>query len=120
MVGRVEQEAGQGQGDFGEALVVIGGIERKAHFFALDLPHSDGSYIRAYPAATAGAWIDGHGHAFAFFGRVPLSVLYDNDRYLVARILPDGVRQRVRLFSGSLSSYLTRARFVRPWKHIYN
>jgi transposase len=55
--------------------VVIGGIEQKAHFFALDLPHSDASYIRAYPAATAEAWVDGHLHALAFFGRVPLSVL---------------------------------------------
>ena len=73
---------GHAQADFGEALVVIGGIEQKAHFFALDLPHSDASYIRAYPAATAEAWVDGHVHAFAFFGRVPLSVLYDNDRCL--------------------------------------
>ena len=82
--------------------MVIGGIEQKAHFFALDLPHSDASYIRAYPAATAEAWVDGHVHAFAFFGRVPLSVLYDNDRCLVARILPDGTRKRARLFSGFL------------------
>src|SRR5258708_22705171 len=116
MVGRVEQEAGQGQGDFGEALVVIGGIERKAHFFALDLPHSDGSYIRAYPAATAEAWIDGHVHAFAFFGRVPLSVLYDKGRCVGARILPDGVRKRVRLFSGFLSHYVIRYRYGRPGK----
>ena len=77
--------AGHAQADFGKALVVIGGIGQKAHFFALDLPHSDASYIRAYPAATAEAWVDGHVHAFAFFGRVPLSVLYDNDRCLVTR-----------------------------------
>ena len=29
---------GYGQADFGEALVIIGGIEQKAYFFALDLP----------------------------------------------------------------------------------
>ncbi len=84
---------GHAQADFGEALVEIGGIEQTAHFFAFDLPHSDACYVRAYPAATAEAWADGHVHAFAFFGRVPLSVLYDNDRCLVARILPDGTRQ---------------------------
>ena len=33
---------GHAQCDFGEAWVVIGGVERKAHYFALDLPHSDG------------------------------------------------------------------------------
>jgi transposase len=107
---------GHAQADFGEARVVIGGIEQKAHFFALDLPHSDASYIRAYPAATAEAWVDGHVHAFAFFGRVPLSVLYDNDRCLVARILPDGTRTRAQLFSGFLSHYVIRDRYGRPGK----
>lgn len=35
---------GHAQADFGEALVVIGGVEQKAYFFALDLPHSDACY----------------------------------------------------------------------------
>jgi transposase len=108
--------AGHAQADFGEALVVIGGIGQKAHFFALDLPHSDASYIRAYPAATAEAWVAGHVHAFAFFGRVPLSVLYDNDRCLVTRILADGTRKRARLFSGFLSHCLIQDRYGRPGK----
>ena len=107
---------GHAQADFGEATVFIGGVERTAHFFALDLPQSDACYIRAYPAATAEAWVDGHVHAFAFFGRVPQSVLYDNDRCLVARILPDGTRKRATLFSGFLSHYLIRDRYGRPGK----
>ena len=41
---------GHAQCDFGEALVVIGGVERKAHCFILDLPHSDGCFVKAYPA----------------------------------------------------------------------
>ena len=32
---------GHAQADFGEAIGVIGGVERKIHFFAMDLPHSD-------------------------------------------------------------------------------
>jgi len=112
----LDHRPGHAQADFGEALVVIGGVERKAHFFAFDLPHSDACYVRAYPAATAEAWMDGHVHAFAFFGRVPLSVLYDNDRCLVARILPDGTRQRATLFSGLLSHYVIRDRYGRPGK----
>ena len=82
---------GRAQADFGEAVRVIGGGEQQAHFFALDLPHSDACHVRAYPAAVAEAWVEGHVHAFAFFGRVPQSVLYENDRCLVARILPDVV-----------------------------
>src|SRR3546814_2335840 len=82
-------------------MVVIGGVEQKARFFVLDLPHSDGCYVRAYPAAVAEAWVDGHIHAFAFFGAVPQSIVYDNDRCLVAKILPDGTRKRAALFSRS-------------------
>ncbi|WP_412033274.1 IS21 family transposase (plasmid) [Nitratireductor aquimarinus] len=108
--------AGHGQADFGEAVVVIGGVEQKAHFFVLDLPHSDACYVRAYPAAVAEAWVDGHVHAFAFFGAVPQSIVYDNDRCLVAKILPDGTRKRATLFSGFLSHYLVRDRYGRPGK----
>ena len=107
---------GHAQADFGEALVVIGGVEQKAHFFALDLPYSDACFVRAYPAAVSEAWVDGHVHAFAFFGRVPQSVLYDNDRCPVAKILPDGSRKRTKLFSGFLSHYFIHDRYGRPGK----
>src|SRR3546814_3211611 len=90
--------------------------ERKAHVFVQDLPHSDGCYVRAYPAAVSEAWVDGHIHAFAFFGAVPQSIVYDNDRCLVAKILPDGTRKRATLFSGFLSHYLIRDRYGRPGK----
>ncbi len=108
--------SGHAQADFGEALVRIGGVAQKAHFFVLDLPHSDACYVRAYPAAVTEARVDGHIHAFAFFGAVPQSVLYDNDRCLVAKILPDGTRKRASLFSGFLSHYLIRDRYGRPGK----
>ncbi len=79
----------------------LGGVEQKAHFFAFYLPHSDACYVRAYPAATAEAWMDGHVHAFGFFGRVPQPVLYDNDRCLVAQIQPDGSRKRQASICGA-------------------
>ena len=107
---------GHGQADFGEARAVIGGVARKAHFFVFDLPHGDACYVRAYPAATAEAWIDGHVHAFAFFSGVPRSVLYDNDRCLVSRILADGTRRRARLFGGFPSHHLVRDRYGSPGK----
>lgn len=107
---------GHAQADFGEALVLIGGVEQKAYFFALDLPHSDACYVRAYPTANIEAWLDGHVHAFAFFGPVPRSVLYDNDRCLVAKIMPNGERQRTQRFSAILSHYVIRDRYGRPGK----
>ena len=77
---------GHAQVDFGEALAVIDGEERKVHFFAMDLPHSDACFVKAYPAETTEAFCDGHISAFEFFGGVPLSILYDNTTLAVARI----------------------------------
>ena len=38
---------GHAQVDFGEALAVIGGVERKIHFLAMSLPHSDACFVKA-------------------------------------------------------------------------
>ena len=56
----------------------------------MTLPHSDACFVAPYPAATTEAWLDGHNRAFVFFGGVPQSILYDNDKCLVSRILSDG------------------------------
>src|SRR5271155_5243976 len=71
---------GHAQADFGEAIGVIGGVERKIHFFAFDLPQSDAGFVVGYPAETTEAFCDGHVRAFAFFGGVPKSILYDTPR----------------------------------------
>ena len=107
---------GHAQCDFGEALVVIGGVEQKAHCFVIDLPHSDGCFVKAYPAETTEAFLDGHVSAFGFLGGVPQSILYDNTRLAVARILGDGRRKRTRAFTELQSHYLFEDRFGRPGK----
>jgi transposase len=101
----LRHDPGHAQVDFGEALAEIAGVEGKIHFFAMDLPHSDACFVRAYPAETAEAFCDGHNTAFSFFGKVPGSILYDNTTLAVARILGDGVRQRTLVFS-ELQSHL--------------
>jgi transposase len=64
-------------------------VERKIHFFAIDLAHSDACFVQAYSAETTEAFCDGHNAAFSFFGGVPKSILYDNTKLAVARILGD-------------------------------
>ena len=88
--------AGHAQADFGEAWAVIGGVTRKVRFVVIALPHSDAIFVKAYPAETAEAFCDGHVAVFAFFGGVAQSVLYDNTRLAVAKILGDGTRSAVR------------------------
>jgi len=107
---------GHAQADFGEAVVVIAGVEQKAHFLAVDLPHSDAGFVKAYPAETTEAFCDGHNAAFAFFGGVPQSILYDNTKIAVAKILGNGERIRSRVFSELQSHYLFADRFGRPGK----
>src|SRR5258705_2779146 len=110
----LRHDPGHAQVDFGEALAEIAGVERKIHFFAMDLPHSDACFVQAYPAETTEAFCAGHSAAFSYFGEVPQSILYDNTKIAVARILGDGQRQRTRVFSELQSHYLFADRFGRP------
>jgi transposase len=107
---------GHAQVDFGEAIGVIGGVRQKLHVFFMDLPHSDAPFMKAYPAETTEAFLDGHVSAFAYFGGVPQSILYDNTKLAVAKICGDGKRKRTLAFSGLISHYLFRDRFGRPGK----
>ena len=107
---------GEAQADFGEALVVVAGVERKAHYLAMDLPHSDDCFVAAFPAETTEAFLEGHVRAFAYFGAVPTRILYDNTKIAVAKILGGEERQRTRAFSELQSYYLFADKFGRPAK----
>ena len=107
---------GDAQADFGEALVVIGGVEQKAHFQCFDLPQSDDCFVIAFPAENTEAFLEGHNQAFAYFGGVPNRILYDNTRLAVKEITGDGERKPTEAFSGLQSHYLFAAKFGRPGK----
>src|SRR5258708_19620667 len=102
----LRHDPGHAQVGFGEALAVIAGKECKIHFFAMDLPHSDACLVQAYPAETSEAFCEGHNAGFEFFGGVPRSILYDNTKLAVARILGDGTRRHTKAFSELPSHYL--------------
>src|SRR6266853_1285051 len=108
--------AGDAQADFGEALVVIGGEERKAHYLAMDLPQSDDCFVMAFPAETTEAFLEGHNQAFTYFEGVPRNILYDNTKLAVVQILGDGTRKKTQAFSELQSHYLFQERFGRPGK----
>ena len=107
---------GHAQVDFGEALVVIDGVEQKGHFLAMDLPHSDAPFVMLFPKEKTEAFCLGHAEAFAWFGGVPQTILYDNTSIAVARIMSDGVRVRTQVFGQLLSHYLFLDRFARVGK----
>ena len=107
---------GDAPADFGEALVVVDGVERKAHYLVVDLPHRADAFVKAFPAETTEAFCEGHNAAFHDFGGVPRGIVYDNTKRAVARILGDGTRQRTQVFSELQSHYLFDDRFGRPGK----
>ena len=107
---------GEAQADFGEALVVIAGVEQKAHFMAFDLPHSDDCFVMAFPAETTEAFLEAHARAFEYFGAVPTRILYDNTRIAVARILGGEERTKTKAFLELQSHYLFADKFGRPAK----
>jgi transposase len=107
---------GHAQVDFGEADGYIGGKKIRYHYFCLDLPHSDAIFVKAYPAEVTEAFLDGHIAAFDFLGGVPQSILYDNTKIAVAKILGEGTRKRTQAFSELQSHYLFEDKFGRPGK----
>jgi transposase len=112
----LEHSPGEAQADFGEAAVVIAGKEQKAHFQCFDLPHSDECFVIAFPAENTEAFLEGHNQAFAYFGGVPRTILYDNTAIAVKEIAGDGERKPTTAFSGLQSHYLFAAKFGRPGK----
>jgi transposase len=107
---------GEAQADFGEALVVIAGVEQKAHFLAMDCPHSDDGFVAAFPGETTEAFQQGHVLAFEYFGAVPTRILYDNTKIAVARILGGEERTKTKAFLELQSHYLFADKFGRPGK----
>lgn len=108
--------AGHAQADFGEALVVIAGVEQKARYFVMDLPQSDDCFVAAFPAETTEAFLEAHVRAFDYLGGVPRCILYDNTKIAVAKILGDGERKKTQAFCELQSHYLFQERFGRPGK----
>jgi len=107
---------GEAQADFGEALAVIAGVQQKAHYLAMDLPHSDDCFVVAFPAETTEAFLEGHVQAFAYFGGVPTRILYDNTKIAVAKILGGEERKKTKAFSELQGYYLFADKFGRPAK----
>jgi len=107
---------GHAQADFGEADGYIGGKLVRFHYFCMDLPQSDDGFVEAYPAEIAEAFCEGHISAFDYFDGVPQSILYDNTKIAVAKIVKGGKRLRSQMFAELQSHYLFADRFGRPGK----
>ena len=102
---------GEAQVDFGEAVVKVGGVLQKVHFFVMALPYSDAFFVVAYERECTETFQDGHVRAFEFFGGVPRRITYDNARTSVSKILGAHKRKRTDGFLQLQSHYLFEDHF---------
>jgi transposase len=83
----------EGQVDWFEAMAKLDGEPCKLQFFAMRSMASGDAFHRAYTNATQQALLEGHEHAFDYFGGVFRTLRYDNMTSVVKKILRG--RQRV-------------------------
>lgn len=98
---RFETEPGrQGQVDFAEFRVVTSsGSELKLYLFTMILGYSRRLYGELFRRCDLSTFLDGHIHAFQFFGGVPQELLYDRMRNVYR-----GQREGHKQFNTSLLS----------------
>ncbi|MGC9963585.1 MAG: IS21 family transposase [Acidimicrobiales bacterium] len=103
---------GHAQFDFGEATVIIAGVEQKVALAVMTLPYSDAYFLSAYPRECTETFHAGHLAGFEFFGAVPLRTSYDNTSIAVTKIV-GRERYLTREFLRLQSHFLFEAHFCR-------
>ena len=99
---------GEAQFDFGEATVIVAGVECKAALAVMTLPYSDAFCVSAFPRECTETFHAGHVRAFKFFGGVPTRISYDNTTIAVKKVIGrerDLTREFLRLESHHLFTH---------------
>lgn len=103
----------EGQVDFFEVTVDVGGERRKVWKFVLRLMYSGRDFVGLYDSCDQLAFLDGHVRAFSWLGWVPTRLVYDNLSAAVKRRV--GVeRELTERFLALVSHYLFEPCFARP------
>ena len=90
---------GDAQADFGEALVVIDGVQRKAHYLVVDLPHRDDAFVKACSRPRRRKrFARGTTQRFGTSAACHAASSTTTRPMAVARILGDGRCKRTRVF----------------------
>jgi len=111
----LEFEPGQdGQVDWGEAQVILDGVQQKVSVFVMHLSYSRRTFVMAFPASKQEAFFYGHVRAFEHFGGVPHRVSYDNLSSAVKPLIEGRVREEQRAFVAFRSHYLFASHFCTP------
>ncbi len=102
------------QVDWGEATVLLAGTRQVVQLFVMELCYSRRTFVMAFPTQRQEAFFWGHVQAFHFFAGVPHTLIYDNLKAAVYRILQGRQRQEQARFVQLRSHYLFASRFCTP------
>lgn len=104
----------EGQVDWFEAAVRLDGQLTTLQFFAMRSMSSGGAFHRAYTNATQQAFLEGHEHAFAYFGGVFQTLRYDNLTIAVKKILRGRQREETERVIAFRSHWGFRSEYCNP------
>jgi transposase len=99
--------------DWGQADVVIGGVERRVHLFLMRACFSGACFVQAFTRETQRAFLEAHVAALEWFGGVFATVRYDNLSAAVKQILKGRRRAESDRFVALRSHYLFESEFTR-------
>jgi transposase len=105
------ESAKEGEVDWGNAVAIIGGQRTRIHVFCMRSKFSGKPFVRAYPCERQQILIDGHMHAFEFYGGVFKTLIYDNLTTAVKKVLRGKQRIEQDSFNRFRSYYNFESRF---------
>jgi len=104
----------EGQVDWFEAAARLDGQQYTLQFFAMRSMGSGGAFHRAYTNATQQAFLEGHEHAFDYFGGVFHTLRYDNLTIAVKKILRGRQREETERVIAFRSHWGFRSEYCNP------
>lgn len=104
------------QFDWGEVIIKLSGVEVKVLLFCLRLLYSRKIFVKVFPHQRQEALFQGHADAFDYFGGVPKTIVYDNMKTAVKKVLEGSKREEQEAFIQFRSHYLFDAQFCAPAK----
>lgn len=102
----------RGEFDFGHAVVILDGMRTEVPYLAGRLRYSGAIFVECFPTERQDCFFLGQRHAFEFWGGVPTSVVYDNLKPAVLRILAGHRRVEQEAFTHFRSVYRFEAVFA--------
>ena len=111
----LEPECGQeAEVDWGAATAIIVGEKVPIKFFCLRSKYSGKHFVRCYPCERQQAFLDGHLHAFTFFGGIFPVLVYDNLTAAVKKVFRGKGRVEQDEFAKFRAYYNFTPRFCNP------